>query len=323
MSPSSPTRVGDAVDHTSTVPKPTMSFLRLQQCHRPWAHNIVCPMPFLRLQRCRPVLSPGPQHHRHLRACDIVIPALSQSPRHHQTGAVLEPAMLSSSPKSVRVHYIFFFVILSLQILILICYIDTLLWYATLPLTYRIALMCYIAFDMLHCSDMLHCHIALICYIAFNMLHSFDRLHCFWYAALLWYATLPHCFDMQHCFVLLHCFDMLHCHIALICYTLLHCFSSATFWSILMHTTLLNDESGLSEMSVTTWTNIIVLLRFLLQTTCSKYGIRLSSSLSQSRWSFLPLRCHRSACEAFSDDRSNNTTLHFFSTFSTESRTTN
>jgi hypothetical protein len=30
---------------------------------------------------------------------------------------------------------------------------------------------------------------------------------------------------------------------------------------------LLNDESGLSEMSVVTWTNIIVLLRFLLRTT--------------------------------------------------------
>jgi hypothetical protein len=34
-----------------------------------------------------------------------------------------------------------------------------------------------------------------------------------------------------------------------------------------MHTTLLNDESGLSEMSVATWTNIIVLLRFQLRTT--------------------------------------------------------
>jgi hypothetical protein len=31
-----------------------------------------------------------------------------------------------------------------------------------------------------------------------------------------------------------------------------------------MHTTLLNDESRLSEMSVVTWTNIIVLLRFQL-----------------------------------------------------------
>jgi hypothetical protein len=32
-----------------------------------------------------------------------------------------------------------------------------------------------------------------------------------------------------------------------------------------MHTTLLNDESGPSETSVATWTNIIVLLRFQLQ----------------------------------------------------------
>jgi hypothetical protein len=34
-----------------------------------------------------------------------------------------------------------------------------------------------------------------------------------------------------------------------------------------MHTTLLNDESGLSETSVATWTNIIVLLRFQPRTT--------------------------------------------------------
>jgi hypothetical protein len=34
-----------------------------------------------------------------------------------------------------------------------------------------------------------------------------------------------------------------------------------------MHTTLLNDESGLSETIVATWTNIIVLLRFWLRTT--------------------------------------------------------
>jgi hypothetical protein len=109
--------------------------------------------------------------------------------------------------------------------------------------------------------DILHCDITLTCYIAFVL------LHCFCSAALLWYATLPHCFDILHChnalicyivFVLLHCFDMLHC------------FCSATFWSIWMHTTLLNGKSGLSEMSVATWTNIIVLLRFKLRTTCSK-----------------------------------------------------
>jgi hypothetical protein len=34
-----------------------------------------------------------------------------------------------------------------------------------------------------------------------------------------------------------------------------------------MHTTLLNDENGLSEMSVATWANVIVLLRFQLRTT--------------------------------------------------------
>jgi hypothetical protein len=33
---------------------------------------------------------------------------------------------------------------------------------------------------------------------------------------------------------------------------------------------MLNDKSELSEMSVATWTNIIVLLRFHLRTTCTK-----------------------------------------------------
>jgi hypothetical protein len=54
---------------------------------------------------------------------------------------------------------------------------------------------------------------------------------------LLLYATLP-----------LTCRIALRCCIALICYI----------------ATLLNDESELSEMSVATWTNIIVLLRFQL-----------------------------------------------------------
>jgi hypothetical protein len=72
----------------------------------------------------------------------------------------------------------------------------------------------------------------------------------FWaYKSWFWYATLPHCFDMLHIATLLW---------------------YATFSSIWMHTTLLNDESGLSETSVATWTNIIVLLRFQLRTTCNK-----------------------------------------------------
>jgi hypothetical protein len=125
-------------------------------------------------------------------------------------------------PNPTRLHCIFFFVILGLQILILIC---------------------YIAFVLLHCFDVLHCHIAFIYYIAFNMSHCFDMLHCFWYAALLWYATLPHFFDMLHCHislicfiacVLLHCFDVLYCHIALICYiafNMSHCFDMLhCFW---------------------------------------------------------------------------------------------
>jgi hypothetical protein len=124
--------------------------------------------------------------------------------------------------------------------------------------------------------DMLHCHIALICYIAFVLLHCFDVLHChialicdiatlLWYAILILICCIALIFYIA--FILLYCFDMLHCHIAMICYKLLHCFCSATFWSIWMHTTLLNDKSGLSEMILATWTNIIVLLRFQLQTT--------------------------------------------------------
>jgi hypothetical protein len=183
----------------------------------------------------------------------------------------------------------------------------------------HIALICYITFVLLHYFDVLHCHIALICYISFNMLHCFDILH--YYIALICYIAFDmlHCFGMLHChitlicyiaFVLLHCIDMLYCHIALICYTLLYCFCSSTFRSIWIHTTLLNDESVLSETSVVTWTNIVILLRFQLWTTWSRSNIWLSLSLSQSRWSFL-LLCHCSTCEAFSDDRSNNTTLYF------------
>jgi hypothetical protein len=115
---------------------------------------------------------------------------------------------------------------------------------------------CYIVYFLCHFwptnpeFDVLHCHIAFICYIAFVLLHCFDMLYC--HITLIWYIA----------FVLMYCFDMLNCHIALICYKLLHCFCSATFWSIWMHTTLLNDESGLSETCVATWTNIIVLWRF-------------------------------------------------------------
>jgi hypothetical protein len=129
---------------------------------------------------------------------DILEPTTPSNPHHpwaHNAVILHEPETL---------HCIFF-VILSLQILILICYIATLLWYATLLLFCCIALICYIAFNMLHSFDMLHCHIA------------FDMLHC--HIALICYIA----------FVLLHCFDMLHCQIALICYILLHCFCSTTF----------------------------------------------------------------------------------------------
>jgi hypothetical protein len=235
----------------STMPVPSPCLRRYS-----WAcNNVVLPepvMPAPGLQRCRPP-----------RAHDVIIPATSQSPWCHWTCALPEPATPSSS-MSPATLYVYFF----------LCHFEP-----TNPdfdmLHCHITLIYYIAFVLLHCFDMLHCHIALICY----MLHCFDMLHC--HIALICYiaSDILLCFDMLHChitlicyiaFVLLHCFDILHCHITLICYTLLHCFCFATFWSILMHTTLLNDESGISEMSVATWTNIIVLLRFQLRTTWSR-----------------------------------------------------
>jgi hypothetical protein len=195
---------------------------------RSWARNIV------------------DTHHHPPWACDIIISVTSLSSQHRQTHAVV-------LRKPARLNCIFF------------CHFGP-----TNPN-----------------FDMLHRHIALICYIALNMSHCFDMLHYFWYAALphcfdmlhyfcsaalLWCATFPHCFDMLQCLervtllwyatFLLICYIALICYIGLICYTLLHCFCSATFGSIWMHTTWLNDESELSETSVATWTIIIVLLRF-------------------------------------------------------------
>jgi hypothetical protein len=175
-----------------------MLFLSLQHHYPPWAYDVIDP--------CRP------------RARNVIVlpePAMRSSPWHPGAYDAVKPAPSLSPqcrhPPRAWNATLYFFVILSLQILILICYIATLLWYATLLLFCCIALICYIAFNMLHSFDMLHCHIA------------FDMLHC--HIALICYIA----------FVLLHCFDMLHCQIALICYILLHCFCSTTFWSIWMH----------------------------------------------------------------------------------------
>jgi hypothetical protein len=212
-----------------------------QQRRPPRARDVVHLVPFPSPYCRRPVPSPSPQHHRPPWAHDAI---------------VLPNAVVL--PKRARQHCNFF-VTLGLQILILICYIVTLLWYGTLFLFCYITLMWYIATLLWFATLPLTCHIALICYIATLL----------WYAALLlicYIATLIWCYIA---FVLLHCFYMLHCHIALICYTLLYCFCSTTFWSIWMHTTLLNNEGELREMSVAIWTNIFVLLRFHLRTTCS------------------------------------------------------
>jgi hypothetical protein len=159
----------------------------------------------------------------------------------------------------------------------------------------HIALIYYIAFVLLHFFDMLHCHISFMCFITFVLLHCFGMVHCHItlicnIATLLWYATLPYCFDMLHIATLL-----------LFCYILIYmnAYYIAQWWK------------WAKWDSVATWTNIVVLLRFQHRTTCSKYDIQSSSSLSQSRWSFILLLCHRSACGAFFDDRSNNTTVYF------------
>jgi hypothetical protein len=149
---------------------------------------------------------------------------------------------------------------------------------------------------------MLHCHIALICYI---ILICYTLLHCFCCTTLLWYATLLLFYDIALiCYIAtLHWYATLvwyaiHCYITFVLLyyskysyiaTLLwyatHCFCSTKFLFMWIHTTLLNDESELSEMSVAIWTNI-VLLGFQLRTTWSRLCSQISSSLSQSRWIF-------------------------------------
>jgi hypothetical protein len=177
---------------------------------RSWArNNVVLPEP---TTMCTP--------HRY-RACNADDPC---PPRVHSASSSPspqrpEPAMPSNPrrpwacntiilPKPARIHCIFFFVILGLQILILICYNATFLWYATLLLFCCIALICYIVYFSLsfwaykswfwyatlpHCFDMLHC------FCSATLSHFFDMLHCFCSAALLWCATLSHYFDMLHC----------------------------------------------------------------------------------------------------------------------------
>jgi hypothetical protein len=194
------------------LPKPvTLCTLR-----HSWARDAV----YLRRPwAAAPSSSPCPQRHHPRDVPELVTPSNPHRPWARKAIVLPKPAML---------HCIFFFVILGLQILIFICYIATLLRYATLLLCCCIALICYIATLLWYITLPLICRIALICYIAFDMLHIFDMLHC--HITLICYIA----------FVLLHCFDMLYC------------FCSATLWSIWMHTTLLNNKSRLSEMSVAT-----------------------------------------------------------------------
>jgi hypothetical protein len=236
----------------------------------------------------------SPHHCRPTQSPRVIIPDLGRALRmrchlpqpwsNDPVGVVPEPAMPSTPRHSLYIFY----VIVGLQILNFICYIATLLWYTT---------HWYIAFVLLNCFDLLHCHIALIYYIA-----------------LICYTLLLFCYITQNTHTLPHCLDMLH--IA----TLLF---SATFLSIWIHITLLHAKSGLSEMSVATWTNI-VLLRFQLRTTWNKLCIQLCLSMSQSRWSFLLLLSIVLRAGPFAMIEA--TTQHFLlpqSMFSTESKTAN
>jgi hypothetical protein len=179
-------------------------------------------------QHCRPCAIPRHvgMHHFLLKPAMPLILMLMYASLQCWCILVLVLILLGAMANLLLGYYIFFYAILDLQVLNLICYIVTLLWYAR---------HCYNVFVLQHCFDILYCRIALIYYIALI------------------------------CYILLYCFDMLHFHIALICYTSLHCFYSATFLCIWIHTTFLNDESGLSEMSVATLTDIII-LRFQLWT---------------------------------------------------------
>jgi hypothetical protein len=187
--------------------------------------------------------SSSPHRHRPPRAHDVIDPALSPSPRCHRPHNITEPTMPSTLHRPWAHNTI-------------------ILPEPTTPLT--------------SCHPRAHNNVVLPqpmsspsphCYIVYFSMSFWAYKSGIWYATLLWYVTLPHCYDMLHTSTLLwystlpDCFDMLRCHIALICYivTLLHFFYSATFLSIWIYTTLLSDESGLSEMSVATCTNIILL----------------------------------------------------------------
>jgi hypothetical protein len=217
------------------MPSTTQAPSPSPRCHS-WAHNtVVIPKHVMLCTSCHSWAHDAIDPHRHW-AHNVIVLIEPVMPSTH---AVPEPATPSSSLSPQ--HYIVYF-----SLSFWVC--KSWFWYATLAH----------CFDMLHCFHMLYCHITLICYIAFVLVHCFEMPHC--HIVLICYIA----------FVLLHYFDMLQCHIILICYTLLHYFCSATFWSIWMQTTLLNDESWLSETSVATWTNIIVLFRFQHWTTWSR-----------------------------------------------------
>jgi hypothetical protein len=200
-----------------------------QHRHHLWARDAVHLAPSL-----------GPQCHRPPWARDVVVHVTSQSKRCRRPRTFLRPVTLLSSLSPQRCQ-------------------PRAVPEPAMPSSSLSPQRCIVYFSLSFWG-----YKSWIWYV--TLPHCFDMLYCFYFVALLWYATLIHYFDMLHCFDMPHCFDMLYCHIALRC---CNYFCSAAFWSIWMHTTLINNESGLSETSVAMWTNIIVLLRFYHRTTCS------------------------------------------------------
>jgi hypothetical protein len=172
VTPSSPTRANNAIDHVGANPK-SVTLLTL------W-----------RSQGCSTVILPEsttPPTMRRPRACKVIVlpkPAMSLTPRCHWPHAIPEPVASSSFPSlrhlwacNATLHI--FLCHSSLQILNLICYI-ALICYTLLHCFCSAALLWYATLS--HCFDILHYYIA------------FVLLHCSKYSyiiTLLWYAT--HC----------------------------------------------------------------------------------------------------------------------------------
>jgi hypothetical protein len=154
----------------------------------PWAHStVILPEPAMLSSPRRP------------RACNAVEPASSLSPQRRCPpqacrATIFYIFLCHVGPTNPDFHMLHYHIAL-------MCYIATLHWYATLPLTCRIALICYIAILLSYATLHLICCIPLMCYIA----------------TLLWYATLLlfYCITLI-CYILILLWYTTHCYIAFV-----------------------------------------------------------------------------------------------------------